>query len=72
MLLDLHPAGEDGTHWLAQMRKGRKCPPVILVADHGDTHVAIQAMKAGAADFLRKSGLTRERLTRAIEDALRE
>lgn len=44
----------------------------MLVADHGDTHAAIQAMKAGAADFLRKSGLTRERLTRAIEDALRE
>ena len=56
----------------------RKCasdaqaPPVILIADHGDTHVAIQAMKAGAADFLRKTGLTAQRLTRAIEDALRE
>src|SRR6185436_17447324 len=30
------------------------------------------AMKAGAADFLRKTGLTQARLARAIEDALRE
>ena len=29
-------------------------------------------MKAGAADFLRKSDLTGERLVRAVEDAVRE
>ena len=72
VLLDQHPAGEDGIQWAAQIRRERHSPPVILVADHGDTHVAIQAMKAGAADFLRKTGLTQERLARAIEDALRE
>lgn len=72
VLLDLHPAGEDGIHWVAQMREERNCPPVILIADHGDTHVAIQAMKAGAADFLRKTGLTPQRLARAVEDALHE
>jgi serine/threonine-protein kinase PpkA len=54
------------------VREERKAPPVILIADHGDTHIAIQALKAGAADFLRKTGLTPQRLTRAIEDALRE
>ena len=72
VLLEQHPAGEDAIQWVAQIRKERQSPPVILVADHGDTHVAIQAMKAGAADFLRKTGLTRERLVRTIEDALRE
>jgi len=72
VLLDLHPAGGDGIRWVAQMRKEPLAPPVILIADHGDTHVAIQAMKAGAADFLRKTGLTQQRLARAIEDALRE
>ena len=72
VLLEQHPAGEDTIPWVAQIRKERQSPPVILVADHGDTHVAIQAMKAGAADFLRKTGLTRERLVRTIEDALRE
>ena len=72
VLLDSHPAGEDGIQWVAELRKEAQAPPVILIADHGDTHVAIQAMKAGAADFLRKTGLPAQRLTRAIEDALRE
>jgi FixJ family two-component response regulator/tRNA A-37 threonylcarbamoyl transferase component Bud32 len=72
VLLDSHPAGEDGIQWVAEFRKIVQAPPVILIADHGDTHVAIQAMKAGAADFLRKTGLPAQRLTRAIEDALRE
>jgi eukaryotic-like serine/threonine-protein kinase len=72
LLLEPDPAGGDGMQLLAQIRQLRHAPPVVLIADHGDTHVAIQAMKAGAADFLRKTGLTRQRLTRAIEDALRE
>ena len=72
VLLDARPAGEDGIQWVAQMRKDPQAPPLVLVADQGDTHVAIQAMKAGAADFLRKTGLTQQRLTRALEEALRE
>jgi len=72
VLLDADPAGEDGIHWVKQIREERQAPPVILVADHGDTHAAIVAMKAGAADFLRKTGLTQQRLVRTIEDALRE
>jgi eukaryotic-like serine/threonine-protein kinase len=72
VLLDSEPAGEDGIGWVAQIRRIPGAPPVVLVADHGDTHVAIQAMKAGAADFLRKTGLTPARLARSIEDAMRE
>jgi len=72
LLLNLHPAGEAGMQWLAQIRARPQAPPVVLIADYGDTHVAIQALKAGAADFLRKTGLTQQRLTRTIEDALRE
>lgn len=72
VLLDSEPAGEDGIRWVAQMRKHPQAPPVVLVADQGDTHAAIQAMKAGAADFLRKTGLTEQRLARALEHALQE
>jgi FixJ family two-component response regulator/tRNA A-37 threonylcarbamoyl transferase component Bud32 len=72
VLLDSHPAGEDGIAWVAKIRKLPGAPPILLVADLGDTHVAIQAMKAGAADFLRKTGLTAEKLARSLEDALRE
>jgi len=72
VLLESHPAGEDGLAWVERIRQDPKAPPVVLIADQGDTHVAIQALKAGAADFLRKSGLTPERLARSLEDALRE
>jgi len=72
VLLESHPAGEDGLNWVRRIRSDPAAPPVVLIADQGDTHVAIQALKAGAADFLRKSGLTPERLARSVEDALRE
>ncbi|MBC7804460.1 MAG: response regulator, partial [Candidatus Parcubacteria bacterium] len=72
VLLDSHPTGKDGIQWAAEIRKSLQAPPVVLIADHGDTHAAILAMKAGAADFLRRTGLTEQRLVRSIEDALRE
>lgn len=72
VLLDSQAAGQDGIQWVAAMRKDPLAPPVILLADHGDTHVAIQALKAGASDFLHKTGLAQQRLIRALEDALRE
>jgi DNA-binding response OmpR family regulator len=72
VLLDCHPAGEDGIRWVAELRREADAPPVVLIADQGDTHVAIQALKAGAADFLRRTGLTPERLAKSLEHALRE
>jgi FixJ family two-component response regulator len=72
VLLDARPAGEDGLRWVAQIRTLPQAPPAVLIADQGDTHTAIQAMKTGAADFLRRTDLTPERLARALEDAMRE
>lgn len=72
VLLDSQPAGREGIRWLAGVRNDPLAPPVVLLADHRDTDGTIQAMKAGAADFLRKTGLTQQQLIRAIEDALRE
>ena len=72
VLLDSHPADEDGIAWVAEIRRIPGSPPVVLVADHGDTHAAILAMKAGAADFVRKTGLTPGRLARSLADAMRE
>jgi len=72
VLLDAHPAGNGGLARLTKIRAHPGAPPVVLVADHGDSHVAIQALKAGAADFVRKTGLTPRALIRALEDAIRE
>jgi len=72
VLLDSQPAGEDGIAWVRQLRGIPGAPPLVLMADHGDTHAAIAAMKAGAADFLRKTGLSAPRLARSLEDAMLE
>jgi FixJ family two-component response regulator len=72
VILDANPAGEDGFAWIAALRDGPDAPPVVLLTDEGGEYLAVKAMKAGAADFLRKAALTPERLARSVEDALRE
>lgn len=72
VLLDAHPAGEDGLRWVERIRKDMQAPPVLLLAEHADTHAAIVALKAGAADFLGLATLSAARLGAALEDAVRE
>lgn len=72
VLLDTEPAGEDGLAWSTDIRRDPEAPPVVLLTGADGEGLAVKAMKAGAADFLRKDGLDAERLARSIEDALRE
>ena len=72
VLLDSQPAGEDGIAWVAQVRKDPYAPPVVLITERGGEGLAVKAMKAGAADFLRRDGLTPEQLLRSVDEALRE
>jgi FixJ family two-component response regulator/tRNA A-37 threonylcarbamoyl transferase component Bud32 len=72
VLLDTEPAGQDGIAWVTGMRKDPNAAPIVLFTEHGGEYLAVKAMKAGAADFLRKPGLTGEQLVRSIEDAMRE
>src|SRR5262245_46536279 len=43
---------------------------VVMLAEVGDTHVVVDAMKYGAHDFLEKSWITPELLERAIANAI--
>jgi CheY-like chemotaxis protein len=72
ILLDAQPAGEDGFHWLARIRRDPQSPPVLLTTGQGGEAPAVKAIKAGASDFLNKATLTAEQLARAVEDALGE
>ncbi|MGQ0511809.1 MAG: protein kinase domain-containing protein [Betaproteobacteria bacterium] len=72
VLLDTHPAGQDGFGWLAEMRRQPDSPPVVLMTERGGEMLAVKAIKAGASDFLAKNALTVELLSRSLEDALRE
>ncbi len=72
VLMYVEPVASDGLAWMAGMLRDPAAPPVILLTESGGENLALQGLKAGAADFLRKPDLTGERLVRSIEDAVRE
>jgi len=51
---DIRMPGLNGIDLVRELRrKGTQCP-VILITGHGDVALAVEAMKAGAADFIEK------------------
>lgn len=46
--------------------------PVVMMSAHGDEQVAVQAMKAGALDYVLKSPATLADMSRIVDRALRE
>lgn len=56
---------ECGATLLASVRAGRPDMPVIVLADEGQLHLAVDAMRAGASDFLIKP-VASERLLEAL------
>ncbi|PZD71208.1 Phytochrome-like protein cph1 [Acaryochloris thomasi RCC1774] len=48
------------------------CPPIIMLTGEGSEQVAVEAMKAGAKDYLIKGQLTSEKLNQAVTQALFE
>ena len=72
VLMYVEPDADEGLAWMAGMLRDPAAPPVILLTESGGESLALQGLKAGAADFLRKPDLTGERLVRSIEDAVRE
>src|SRR5256885_675357 len=55
---------------MGEPRQGGIEPPVVGLTSRGGEDVAVEAMKAGAADYLGKANLTVEALERAIRHAL--
>ena len=51
---DIRMPGIDGLELLQQLRSCDSDLPVILITGHGDIQLAVQAMRAGAYDFLEK------------------
>ncbi|MGE0710628.1 MAG: sigma-54-dependent transcriptional regulator [Planctomycetota bacterium] len=54
VLLDLRLPGRDGLDLLPELRRRWPRTEVIMLTGHGSVDAAIQAMKAGAYDFLQK------------------
>jgi len=54
ILLDIRLPGMDGLEVQAKLRDKGVTLPVIIMTGHGDVSLAVQAMKAGAVDFIEK------------------
>lgn len=69
ILLDLQMAGIDGFGLQECLRSAGNILPIIFLTANGDIKAGVQAIKAGAEDFLSKP-VTREALFECVERAL--
>jgi FixJ family two-component response regulator len=69
MVLDLRMPGPSGLDLQAALQRRGDELPIIFLTGHGDVHNGVQAMKAGAVDFLTKP-VQRDTLLAAVQRAL--
>jgi two-component system nitrogen regulation response regulator NtrX len=69
-ILDLQMPKVDGLEALRQIRKERPDLPVLILTAHGSVATAVEAVRAGAFDFLEKPPST-DRILVALQNALR-
>jgi len=69
ILLDLRLPDGDGLDLLREVRAMPRPPPVVVMTAHGSVGTAVEAMRAGASDFLVKP-FAAERLTVTLANVL--
>jgi two-component system nitrogen regulation response regulator NtrX len=69
VLLDIKMPGQDGLDTLAKLRARGVTTPVIMISGHGDVKTAMDAVRAGADDFLEKP-LSSEHVLNALRRVL--
>jgi len=69
LLLDIKMPGQDGMETLAKLRAKGVATPVVMISGHGDIRTAMDAVRAGAADFLEKP-LSSEHVLNALRRVL--
>ncbi|PRY11252.1 DNA-binding NtrC family response regulator [Pontibacter ummariensis] len=69
MNFSIETTGEDGLHLLGQFKQLMPQVPVILITGWGSIHLAVEGMRAGAADFITKPW-SNEYLLQSVRTAL--
>jgi len=72
VILDYSLPGMNGLEVLCEINQARSKPPVIMVTGQGDEAVAVEAMKAGAQDYIVKIRNYHEALPVTIERVVRQ
>jgi two-component system CheB/CheR fusion protein len=70
VLIDLRMPGMSGLDLLARLAAAGSSLPALLITGYGDVPMAVEAMRAGAVDFIEKP-VRSEQLLAAVERALR-
>jgi DNA-binding NtrC family response regulator len=65
IFMDLKMPGMDGIETLKQIKSHDHNLPIIMISGHGDIETAVEAMKAGAYDFITKPFEVNELLIKA-------
>ncbi len=69
LILDVHMPGASGLHLQHHLAERGIAKPVIFLTGHGDIPMTVQAMKAGAVDFLTKP-VSDQKLLEAVRAAI--
>ena len=54
MILDINLPGMSGLDYLRELSASENAPPVVMITAHGSERTAVEAIKAGAYDYLAK------------------
>lgn len=71
ILIDYRLPDMDGLALIKKLRKAIVTIPIIVLTGQGDEQVAVELMKAGASDYLSKSRVSAEILSRMLYNSLR-
>jgi two-component system, chemotaxis family, CheB/CheR fusion protein len=71
LVVDAYLPGMGGMELLQRLREAGHDLPAIMITGNSDVHMAVQAMKAGASDFIEKP-ITRDELLGCVGRALEQ
>ena len=69
LITDIRMPGMNGIELLHELKSKASTLPIIVITGHGDVALAVEAMKAGAVDFIEKP-FDEEEIFRAVEAAM--
>lgn len=72
VVMDIRLGKQSGMDWMADILKVDKPPAVVFLSSQNNVEVAVEAMKAGASDYIPKKGIRARRLMKMLKDFVPE